>query len=200
MIGPIVLGAALLYFLVSFAIVRVAIGYARKNSKCAKCWGWGAALVMYMIPFWDWIPTVATHQFYCAKDSGFWVYKTLDQWKAENPGVMETLVVNEILAPSKHEGDEDNWTNTYLLNQRINQVSKHQGTLPFYRWKYEVAVVDSKTNEVLARSVDFYTTQVRAGGGWHGWKFWLATDHCFSHKKGAVQFGNYINEFKGVKK
>jgi len=189
-----------LYLLISLGVVAWAVSQAKKQGKSAKRWGWSAVLVMFLIPCWDWIPTVAVHQFYCEKDSGFWVYKTLDQWKAENPGVMETLVANEILAPSKHEGDEDNWTNTYLLNQRINQVSKHQGTLPFYRWKYEVAVVDSKTNEVLARSVDFYTTQVRAGGGWHGWKFWLATDHCFSHKKGAVQFGNYINEFKGAKK
>jgi len=41
MIGPIVLGAGLQYFLIAFAIVRVAINYARKNGKSVKKWGWG---------------------------------------------------------------------------------------------------------------------------------------------------------------
>src|ERR1035437_1593300 len=94
MIGPVVLGAALLYLLISIAVVRWAIRYAWKNGKSAKRWGWGVALVMYLIPFWDWLPTVATHQFYCAKDAGFSIYKTPEQWKAENPGVIETLVEN----------------------------------------------------------------------------------------------------------
>lgn len=198
--GFVIVVVMAIYLLISIGVVTWAVVHAKKNGKSAKKWGFGAVFVMYSIVFWDWLPTVAVHQYYCAKDSGFWVYKTLDQWKAENPGVMEGLVATEIIAPAKHEGDEDNWTNTYFLNQRINQVSKHQGSLPFYRWKYEVAVVDNKTNEVLARFIDFYTTQVRAGGGWHGWKFWLATDHCLSHQKDAVQFGDYINEFKGVKK
>lgn len=198
--GLVIFGVIGLYLLISLGVVAWAISYAKKNGKNVKRWGLSAALVMYLIPFWDWIPTVAVHQYYCARDSGFWVYKTVDQWKAENPGVMETLVANKLRAPSTHEGDEDNWKNTYLLNQRINQVSKHQGPLPFYRWKYESVLVDSKTNEVLARSVDFYTAQIRAGGGWHGWKFWLATDHCLDHKNGAIQFGNYINQFKGAEK
>jgi len=36
MIGPIVLGAGILYFLIAFAIVRVAISYAMKNGKSVK--------------------------------------------------------------------------------------------------------------------------------------------------------------------
>ncbi len=86
--GFVVLMVMGVYLLISLGVVMWAIRHAKKNGKSAKRWGWGAALVMYLIPFWDWIPTVAVHQYYCAKDSGFWVYKTLDQWKAENPGVM----------------------------------------------------------------------------------------------------------------
>ncbi len=157
-------------------------------------------LIVYLPVFWDWLPTVVVHQYYCAKDSGFWVYKTLEQWKKENPGVMETLVANELRAPAKHDGDEDNWTNTYEVNQRINQVSKHEGPLPFYRWRFESQLVDGKTNDVLVRTVDFYTAQVRAGGGWHGWKFWLATSHCPTHPNSATHFGNYLSQIRGAKK
>jgi len=198
--GFVIVVALGLYLLISMGVVAWAIKYAKKHGKSAKRWGWGAALGMYLLVFWDWIPTVTVHQYYCATEAGFWVYKTVDQWKKENPGVMEALVANELSAPSSHQGDEDNWTNTYLLNQRINQVSKHQGPLLFYRWKYESELVDNRTNEVLARSVDFYTAQIRAGGGWHGWKFWLATDHCPSHRDGAIQFGSYLAQIKGAKK
>lgn len=186
---------------VAFAIVIVsAVIFALRTGRSVWKWALLGFLAVYLPIFWDHIPTVLAHKYYCETEAGFWVYKTPEQWKRENPGVMEGLVANELRTPSTHEGDEDNWTNTFVLNQRINQVSKHQGMLPFYRWKYESALVDSKTNEVLARSVDFYTAQIRAGGGWHGWKFWLSTDHCFSHKNSTAQFGNYINQIKGAQK
>ena len=85
--------------------------------------GLGRGLIDVFDPFWDWLPTVATHQFYCATDSGFWVYKTPEQWKAQNPGVMETLVKNKN-APSTHDGDDNNYTDTDFLNQRFNLASK----------------------------------------------------------------------------
>ncbi|MBK7764911.1 MAG: hypothetical protein IPI44_01795 [Sulfuritalea sp.] len=90
--GILIVGAMGLYLLIAFGVVIGAISHARKHGKSTKRWGWGAALVMYLIPFWDWIPTVAVHQYYCATEAGFWVYKTPEQWKKENPGVMETLV------------------------------------------------------------------------------------------------------------
>ena len=93
--GLVILGVLTLYFLLSVVVVIGAINHAKMNGKSVKRWGWGTAIVMYLIPFWDWIPTVAVHHYYCAKESGFWVYKTLDQWKVENPGVAETLVANK---------------------------------------------------------------------------------------------------------
>ncbi|TCV80126.1 hypothetical protein [Sulfurirhabdus autotrophica] len=71
MIGLVVFGAALLYLLISIVVVLWAIRYARGNGKSAKSWGRGAAFVMYSLVLWDWLQTVATQEFYCAKDSGF---------------------------------------------------------------------------------------------------------------------------------
>jgi len=76
-------------------VVPLAIVYAKRTAGSKWRWGVGAFLLVFLPIFWDWLPTVATHQYYCAKDSGFWVYKTLEQWKDENPGVMETLVYNK---------------------------------------------------------------------------------------------------------
>jgi hypothetical protein len=198
MIGPIVLGAVLLYFLISFAIVRVAIGYARKNGKSAKRWGWGAALVMYLIPFWDWIPTVATHQFYCAKDSGFWVYKTLDQWKAENPGVMETLTTQRVW-PSKHVGDMKNYISTDIINQRFNYVFKKNGPYLFNVWQHDQEILDSKTGAVLARQIDFSTGNGNVGGE-PELRFWIHSDHCIGGRDKAISFVKFVNQFKGTEK
>jgi len=174
--GLVILGALALYLLISIAAVVGAIKYAKKTGKSARRWGLSAALVMFLISFWDWIPTVAVHQYYCSTESGFWVYKTLDQWKKENPGVAETLVANRV-APSRL-GDMTNHTDTYFLNQRINLVVKRYNYPLFNRWRHEKEIVDTKTNEVLARYVDFSTAQIRAGGGWYGWKFWLHNERC----------------------
>ena len=190
MIGPVVLGAALLYLLISIAVVRGAIRYARNNGKSAKRWGWGAVLVMYLIPFWDWIPTVATHQFYCAKDSGFWVYKTLDQWKAENPGVMETLIATKG-APSAN--------GAYILNQRFNWAIKKTAPLLFNVWRWEQQVVDSKTNEILARYIDFSTGNGNIGGE-PPIKFWLQSEHCIGGGLNQDALRNFRNKFKGTEK
>lgn len=176
MFGLAVLIVMGLYLLVSYVAVRAAIGHARRNGKSAKLWGWGAVFVMYSLVFWDWIPTIAAHQYSCATESGFWIYKTLGQWKAENPGVAETLVANKG-ASSERIGDMENYTDTYFLNQRFNWVVKKTGSLLFNRWRWEKEVIDTKTNEVLARYVDFSTGNGNITGEMP-LRFWLQSDHC----------------------
>lgn len=199
--GLVIFGAMGLYLLISVGVVVWAAGYARKNGKSAKRWGWGAALVMYLIPFWDWIPTVATHRYYCATESGFWVYKTLDQWKAENPGVMETLVEKKG-APSGDEKLDDGRrrTTTYLLNERFNWVVTKQdisNILPIIRT--EQLVTESKRNEVLARYVDFSTgNSVKNTIGPPGpMKFWLNTSSCQNGGQNQDSLRDYRDQFRG---
>jgi hypothetical protein len=203
MIGPVVVGAALLYLAIAIMVVRLAIRYARTKGRSAKRWGWSAVLVMYLIPFWDWLPTVAVHQYYCATEAGFWVYKTLDQWKAENPGVAETLVANKG-APSRHEPyDNGNGKrDTYFLNQRFRWIVDHQDIsrlLPIIRINEQV--FDATINEILGQYIDFATgTSVKNTVGPPGpFKFWLYSPHCLrgGYKQDALRnFGDY---FRGAK-
>jgi hypothetical protein len=199
MFGLMYLLAFGVYLLISLGVVRGAMRYARNNGKSAKRWGWSAALVMYLIPFWDWLPTVAVHQYYCAKDSGFWVYKTLDQWKKENPGVMETLTTQQVW-PSKHVGDMENYISTDSINQRFNLVVKHRGPLFLHRWSREDTLMDTKTNEILALYVDFSTSQERRQAGWSGWKFWLDSRNCSGGLDKAIESGNFMSQFRGAGK
>jgi hypothetical protein len=176
-------------------------GIEKKGWTGGKRW-LGAAigfLIVYLPVLWDWIPTVAVHQFYCAKDSGFWVYKTLDQWKAENPGVMEGLVANKG-EPSSRKGDMVSYVDTYFVNQRINWVVKHNGQFPFNRWRYERELLDTTTSQVLARYVDFSTSQELPKAGWSGWKFWLESEHCIGGRDNAIASARFFQQFKGATK
>jgi len=180
--GLVIFVAMGVYLLISIGAVAWAVSHAKKHGKSIKRWGWGAALVMYMIPFWDWIPTVATQQFYCAKDSGFWVYKTLDQWKAENPGVAETLVANKGAHQTQERFDDGQGvTDTYTLNDRFNWIVIKQdisSLLPIIR--VEQQVNDVKKGEVLARYIDFGSgNSVKNTVGPPGpLKFWLHSGNC----------------------
>lgn len=196
MFGLAYLLAFALYLLISIGVVRWVIRYARNNGRSAKRWGWGAAFVMYSIVFWDFIPTVAVHQYYCAKDSGFWVYKTIGQWKAENPGVMEGLVAYKG-EPSSRQGDMVNYIDTYFVNQRINWVVKQSSVvflLPIIRREQET--IDIKDGKVLARQIDFGSYDRK----WDGLKFWTSIQHCGGGRDSINNFGNFANQFKGAEK
>jgi len=151
--------------------------------------------VMYLLVFWDHIPTVVAHRYYCEKEAGFWVYKTVEQWKAENPGVAETLVANRG-APSKRQGDMENYTDTYSLSSRFNWIVKHNGQFLFNRWRHEQEVVDVKTGDVLGRYVDFSTSQIRRQAGWSGWKMWLDVTHCSDGAMNQGKMGQFMLELK----
>lgn len=170
--GIFVLGALGLYLLVLVSAVLFAISYARKHGKGTKRWGWGVALVVFLIPFWDWLPTVAVHQYYCAKDSGFRVYKSLDQWKLENPGVMRNLraVKQPIQAVP--------YGYLQILDERF-AIETHR-TLPVPLLTTQVdedLLVDRKTGEILAKGVVVASGvgNLSTGGGV---RFWLNQNPC----------------------
>lgn len=195
MTGIVVIPAVMLYLLLSIVVVHLAIRYARKSGRSAKRWGWGAVLVMYLIPFWDWLPTMATHHYYCAKDAGFWVYKTVDQWEAENPGVMEALVYKKDMPHIQTPYGRAN-----VLNQRFLHIYKQEGPLPFNRWRIQTEIRDVKNGEVIARQVDFSTSHKRRQAGWSGWKFWLDSKRCSieSHRDEG-SFEQITSQIEGAK-
>jgi len=197
--GLVVFGVMALYLVISVAVVLWAVRHAKKSGKTPWHWGVGAALVIYLIPFWDWIPTVIAHKYYCSTEAGFWVYKTVDQWKAENPGVMETLITQQV--PShKFEGDENDLISTTFWNSRIKSIHKYQGPITPHQWRREDELIDIKTNDVLVRYVDFSTSQERRQAGWSGWKFWLDNENCIGGRDKEISFVKLVEQFKGGKK
>jgi len=172
--------------------------YLARNRKRAWPWALGVSLLIYLAVFWDHIPTVVAHKYYCDKEAGFWVYKTVDQWKQENPGVMETLVANKN-APSERIGDMKNYTDTYFLNKRFNWVVKKTGPHPFNLWRHEQEVIDVKNNEVMARYIDFSTGNGLISGEMP-LSFWLQSSYCNGGAVNQDGLRNFRNKFMGVEK
>ena len=177
MLGLIVLFVIGVYLAVSALVVWLASRWAKKHKRRGWVWGGVAAFTMYNLVFWDLIPTLVIHKYYCATEAGFWVYKTPDQWIRENPGVMGTLVASKG-ALSTRVGDMNNFTDTYVTNDRFRWTVRRTGPDFPNLWRHEQAFIDVKTNEVLARYKDFSTSQIAPQAGWAGWKFWLQCDHC----------------------
>lgn len=148
--GFVVLVALGLYLLISIGVVKGAVVYARKSGKSAIRWGFGAALLMYLIPFWDWIPTVAMHQYYCATEAGFWVYKTPEQWKQENPEVTKALdrrreiELYDLKLPNRF------WTTQRFYTDVIRTSAFHAVQ------RTEEVFVDADSKQEISRSINFF--------------------------------------------
>lgn len=196
--GMVIFGALALYLIVSLVVVGVTALAAKSGGRSPWRWGGAAAAVMYLLVFWDHVPTVMAHKYYCEKDAGFWINKTMAQWKSENIGVAETLTP-VTGAPSTRVGDQSNRTYTYPLNQRFVWSVKKEGPYPFHRWRHEQQVVDVKTSESLAQYVDFstgYGELALGGEDTRVLKFWLRKAHCNGGASNEGKMGQFMLQAK----
>jgi len=185
-VGLIVLVGLILYLILTLVLVTANVRSARKEGKSGWARGGIVLVFMYLLLFWDWIPTRLAIHNYCANEGGFTINKTLDQWKTENPGVAETLT------PYKNVTSEKTDDKTrYQLNQRFAwDIRKTHDFLGIE--KRDERIVDTETGEVLAQYVDF-----NSGQNQHNperprdFKLWLWVGSCEVDGKKPVQRGFY---------
>ncbi len=180
-----------LYLLVSLIVVWLFVRAANRRGKSAWLWGSMAALVMYLLVFWDWIPTGILYRHECSNYAGFTQYQTLEAWKAKNPGVAETLRPSKELN-STHEGNRER----YVLNQRfawdIIRIMH-----PLHIQEREERIVDTETGDVLARYVDFSTTQnTRNPHSFYDLKIWVGGQSCESDAHSRKKFNEFYHLIK----
>ena len=195
MLGLMVIGGALIYLILWISVTAWAYRWAkRRGYSKGRVWGatFAVFFVMWLLVFWDWVPTVAAHKYYCAKDGGFFVYKNLEQWKKENPGVVETLTPFVLLEQEQLPGVpysapyEEPYPGAGYKVSRFNERIYHRSDLerditkpfPVHRWTDYFA--DSKTHTKLVEFVYFTSSHPNAMtvGGLSGFKFWLAYPGC----------------------
>ena len=192
MIGLALLVVGAIYLALLVWATRAAYRWAQgKDLSKAKCRlaAAGGFLIVYLPVFWDHIPTLVAHQFYCAKDAGFKVFKTVEQWQVENPGVAEKLKpygkdINDV--PHNPDGDA-------LFNDRFREHYEQEfvGFLP--NRQRTISLIDRATKDVVASDVDFQSgygnPMTSSSSDWRTIKFWMRVDSCLSAEARQVDRG-----------
>lgn len=183
MMGLMVLIFFAVYWLVSVWTVRKALFWAKANNRKPWLWGGLAAFVMYNLVFWDLIPTLVMHKYYCSTQAGFWVYKTPEQWKAENPGVIETLARS--MEPDKIQNMPNNVKRYWITQHFYNDVKRIE---VFHALIVEQKIFfDAKTGEVIAKSTNF----------WRGTPIWAFNTFDELRQSLGLGWGNRQCEIDG---
>lgn len=216
MLGLAVMFIGFIYLIIlCFATIK-AYCAARRNKlsrKAAAVWGLVGFLVVFLPVFWDLIPNKVMYNYYCKNEAGFFQYKTIEQWKAENPGVWETLKpysreeiekMKENKQYYKHMTIEDSDYFSQPINQRISVYTLSGGKeMGFGIKKNAKFLYDEKTKEVIAKSFVFRSgpgNVLELGG--KGYKIWLNQEPCggvFAMTGVAIQFVNDSLKKKGLK-
>lgn len=213
MLGLMVIGAALIYLILWIGVTVWTYRWVkRRGYSKGKAWSvaFAAFFVLWLLVFWDWIPTVAMHQYYCEKEGGFFVYKKLEQWEKDNPGVVATLTpyllkVGDMTSagvpyrepyeePYPGAGYKVSWFNERIY-YRSNLESDITKSFPVHKWTKYLA--DSKTGAKLAEFVYFTSGYAPAmtTGGLSGFKGWLARDGCSGKRmeNAKHQYDEFLN-------
>lgn len=195
MIGLIIIAVALAYLLISSWVVKRASRAAKRRGVAGWKWGLPAALMMYLLVFWDLIPTLVAHKYYCSRCAGFTVYKTLEEWKEENPNISSELVAfsdSLDLMPT----EPTKYGHITKINRRLNREfrktkSVHFSMIPITT--ISISIVDNINGTKLAEDIDYKSGygNMMTSTDWRAMKFWLYGKSCLSDKERRVDRGLY---------
>jgi hypothetical protein len=174
LIAFIVLGGLLALAIWAFLWTHKTMLGNGKSGAVATAWAFGAVIALSLPITWDAIPTWIAFKYYAHKESGLTVFKTLEQWKVENPGVAETL---EPYGFKDKRGELKNLGNNkfrHPLNDRFAyDSSKVDLFLSVQAVQY--TLIDQKNESVLVRHTRVVSGNsggfATGGTGW--WAFWL---------------------------
>lgn len=179
MIGLMYLLAGALYLLVLVKVVSFAWRKGLAGGSRKRAWAYGVLgfLAVYLPVFWDHIPTLVMHRYYCAKDGGVHVYKDPQEWLAEHAGELEKL---RVVSGGEHVGKmlPDGWERSHLINKNIAFDALYQRSSDFLGVDLGLdarRLVDIVENKVLVSYKNYGTYRGFSSGGI---KFWLNLTDC----------------------
>jgi hypothetical protein len=159
MLELILVACVVLYLALSVWVVVLAGKWAKKRGRRRWPWCTAAGLFMYLLVAWEQIPTFVVGRYYCATQAGLTVYKTPEQWLAENPGVAEVLTWQKV-SPSKSigVGERDVFLNQRLIWSTRRSLNK---LIPVNISTREI--FDRENKEILVRQVTVSTGYKKRG-------------------------------------
>jgi hypothetical protein len=181
MMGLVFIFVFILYLIVSLIVIWFSVRAARKRK--IKGWKFGvpAALFMYLLVFWDHIPTKLMREHYCQTEAGLYVYMTPEQWLKENPGVAQTLTWKKL-----SDSERIKRGTVYHLNQRFDWKVYGEPLFLKLLFASKNTVVDRDTGEILVEKIDFTTNIKNISLGrvkLRDYKIWLAGNTCFKKEE-----------------
>ena len=171
-----------IYLFISCGVIALAVRLAGRWGRSKKLWGIVAALIMYHLVFWDLIPNYLLFNYYVHTRSGFWVYKTPEQWKEENPGVAETLTWSKDIIRYKPPG----YHSGIKLNERIASLLRKESTPLLPVWTSNNILMDIQTGQVLVKRTRIYTK-----GDTISSQFLRLSQDMIAKKEWSVLWDNY---------
>lgn len=176
------------YGLISIFVINKSYGFTKTRYNKGWIGGWLAALLMYNLVFWDWIPVYVMHKYYCSTEAGFWVYKSPEQWVKENP----EMVGEKWRAESKKRSETiDEYTRRYWSSDRIFMEVTQTRILNGAIGRGEDVLIDKATGDVLARAIEFYRGSPGAlslgANSLSDYKIWLSLGHRNCGPISAIQ-------------
>lgn len=200
MIGLIAFAAlVVLTAIATWAFIWTSRAIARRGGSKALARAWATIVVTALsLPItWDALPTWIAFEYYSSKEAGMTVFKTLTQWKAENPGVAETLEPYGATYVDKREKTIrlSDWKSRRPINDRFavdQETRRHFLTVQVVHQD----LVDTNAGEVLAR---WTVVGAGQGGGLHSggegwWKFWLKLSSSTEQQRNI--FDKIVNEYR----
>jgi len=157
MMGLMILGVLAVYLIVSIWVTQAAAGWAIANNKKPWLWGGLAAFMMYNLVFWDLIPTLVMHKYYCSTQAGFWVYKTPEQWLRENP----ELTAEDL----KSHGERVSWNKFkwQFPNKKVSSNPERFETMINGRIYIADTVFESALEVLHIGKRTFYISDIKSG-------------------------------------
>jgi hypothetical protein len=166
--------ALCVYLALAFFVTRAAVRAARRRGISGWKWGVPVALALYLVVFWDHVPTLLLHEYKCAKEMRLDVVMTPEEWRRKNPDEEVRPFVGKSSFYASREAAG------FWLNQRFANIRwvEQLPILPV-RVVHE-AVIDMKGNIVVVENVSVTSgySVFGSGDGWNAMKFWMGRKTC----------------------
>ncbi len=191
------LGYALGYLLLAIVATYVVVKFVGKRgaSKRGKIIAALMTLfIFWLIPFWDWIPTIIYHKHLCNTEAGVKIYRTVEgvegflgegPWPLSN-GYHYGYGNNHLGGYVRFRNNPDKtsfkpWIEEPALEPPVYGVKFEQLKLGKWNaWKLVHTIYVIKTDEVLATFIDFGSTAADPNVPMSEWrKPWLSGRSCF---------------------
>lgn len=134
-------------------------GSATGGPRRARLYAAGVVAVAYHLIFWDFIPVVALHSYYCHHDGGVTIHVSANQWLVANAGELTGLATPPNEGFSRRGESIKGWEGWEAVypNRAIAALDKSEIAFPkilgIIRKRY--IILDVRSNSILFEQIEY---------------------------------------------